>query len=185
MPGFVSQESSRFRLRPFTEADLPEFARYRALPDVARFQSWSSYSLTDARKLFDAMQSTPFGNPGSWHQIAIADKNTDRLLGDCALHFLEDQRQAEIGFTLAPEHQGQGLAGDALGLLLDYVFGDLGMHRVIAVTDAENLPARALLTRLGFRQEAHFVENIFFKGRWGDECLFACLASEWRPPGTR
>jgi len=185
MTGFVPLESSRVRLRPFAETDLPEFARYRALPGVARFQSWSSYSLADAEKLFAGMQRTPFGKPGSWHQIAIADKDTDTLLGDCALHFLEDEHQAEIGFTLAPEHQGRGLASAAVGLLLDYLFGSWHMHRVIAVTDAENLPAQALLTRLGFRQEAHFVQNIFFKGRWGDECLFACLASEWRTPAAR
>jgi len=175
-------ESERIRLRPFAESDLPAFARYRALPEVSRFQSWSSYSLADAEKLYAGLQITPFGQPGSWFQIAIADKESDTLLGDCALHFLEDGKQIEIGFTLAPENQGRGLARTAVALLLDYIFGDLRMHRVIAVTDAENRAARKLLSALGFRQEAHFVKNIFFKGQWGDEYLFACLASEWQPP---
>ena len=53
------------------------------------------------------------------------------------------------------------------------------MHRVIAVTDAENAAAAALLTRVGFRKEAHFRDNVFFKGAWGSEFLFAMLASEW------
>jgi RimJ/RimL family protein N-acetyltransferase len=36
------------------------------------------------------------------------------------------------------------------------------------------------LEAVGFRQEAHFVENIFFKGAWGSEFQYALLASEWQ-----
>jgi RimJ/RimL family protein N-acetyltransferase len=169
----------RCRLRDFTQRDLAEFARYRAIPEVARFQSWTDYSLADAQKLFIAQAGTRFGRDGSWYQVAIAANQDGALLGDCALHFLEDGRQLEIGFTVAPEHQGRGIAREALSLLLDHVFGTMKKYRVIAVTDAENVAAQKLLASLGFRKEAHYRENVFFKGRWGDECLFACLASEW------
>lgn len=172
--------SQRCRLRFFSEKDLMAFAQYRAAPSVARFQSWSSYSLDDAKKLFATLNTTDFGETGSWFQIAIADKQDDRLLGDCALHFLADDQQVEIGFTLAPEHQGKGLAKEAVAMLLDYVFMEMAKHRVIAITDAENHRAKKLLLALGFRQEAHYKKNVFFKGKWCDECLFACLESEWR-----
>jgi RimJ/RimL family protein N-acetyltransferase len=122
----------------------------------------------------------PFGTPGSWYQIAIADKRQDSLLGDCALHFLDDEQQVEIGFTLAPEYQGKGLGREAVSLLVNYIFGQLRKHRIIAITDAENTAARNLLAGIGFRQEAHYIQNTYFKGKWGDECLYACLASEWR-----
>jgi RimJ/RimL family protein N-acetyltransferase len=177
---FDTLQGQRCKLRPFTEQDLPAFTAYRADPAVARFQSWSSYSLDDARQLYAVLDRTVFGAPDTWFQIAIADRQHDSLLGDCALHFLADGQQIEIGFTLAPVQQGKGLAKEAVSLLLDYLFTQLGKHRVIAITDAENHPARKLLLGLGFRQEAHYVQNVFFKGSWGDECLFACLASEWR-----
>jgi RimJ/RimL family protein N-acetyltransferase len=176
---FAPIAGARVRIRDFSEKDLPEFARYRALPDVARYQSWERYGLEDARRLYAAQQAVSFGTAGSWHQLAVTDKRDDSLLGDCALHFLEDGRQMEIGFTLAPEHQGRGLAREAVGLLVAHLFGPMGRHRVIAVTDAENLPAQKLLTALGFRKEGHYIRNVFFKGKWGDECLFACLSSEW------
>jgi hypothetical protein len=32
------------------------------------------------------------------------------------------------------------------------------------------------------RQEAHFVDNVFFKGAWGSELLFAKLTREHHPP---
>jgi len=170
----------RVRLRAFAEKDLPEFARYRALPEVARYQSWERYTLEDAKRLHADQLKTAFGEAGSWYQVAVADRDTDALVGDCALHFLEDGRQMEIGFTLAPERQGRGLAREAVTLLVDHLFRTMQKHRVVAVTDAENQAARKLITALGFRQEAHYVKNIFFKGRWGDECLYALLSSEWK-----
>ena len=84
-----------------------------------------------------------------------------------------------MGFTLAPAHQGRGYATEALRGLLGYAFGTLGLHRVVAVTDALNAPAAALLERVGMRREAHFHENVFFKGAWGSEFVFAMLDHEW------
>lgn len=168
-------------LRDFREEDLPVFSAYRSDPLVARYQSWSPpFTLEDARAFHETLRATPFGAPGTWYQIAIADPTTDALLGDCAVHFLEDGMQAEIGFTMAREHQGRGLMREAVSALLDHLFGELGKHRVIAVTDARNDGAIRLLSGLGFRREGHFLQNVFFKGAWGDEMLFACLASERR-----
>jgi len=87
----------------------------------------------------------------------------------------------EIGFTLAPDEQSRGYATEALTALLDHVLGPMRLHRVIAITDARNTAAAALLARVGMRQEAHFVENVFFKGAWGSELLFAKLAREHQP----
>jgi ribosomal-protein-alanine N-acetyltransferase len=41
------------------------------------------------------------------------------------------------------------------------------------------------MERLGMRREAHFVENLWFKGRWSSEYWYAILRSEWlaRRPG--
>jgi RimJ/RimL family protein N-acetyltransferase len=55
----------------------------------------------------------------------------------------------------------------------------LNKHRVTAIVDATNAPAARLLERLGLRREGHFLQNVWFKGKWGDEFLYAVLQSEW------
>jgi RimJ/RimL family protein N-acetyltransferase len=84
-----------------------------------------------------------------------------------------------MGFALARGHQGRGLAREAAERVLAYAFDVLGLHRVVAVTDCENTRSAVLLERLGMRREAHFVENIWFKGAWGSEYLYAILRREW------
>ncbi|AQS40572.1 acetyltransferase, ribosomal protein N-acetylase [Shewanella psychrophila] len=178
-------QTERIICREFELNDLQFFADYRALPDVAKYQSWSEYCYQDALSLFEEMQRVPFGAVGHWFQLAITTKTDSKveasqLLGDLAVHFIDDE-QIEIGFTFAPDFQGQGFASEAVLGLLTYLFTQLKPHRVIATTDAENVPSWLLLERVGFRREAHFIENVFFKGAWGSEFQYAMLASEWRP----
>jgi RimJ/RimL family protein N-acetyltransferase len=119
--------------------------------------------------------------PGSWLQLAIVLVEMGKGIGDCGIHFHRDEpRHVELGITLARTHQGRGVATEALLSVLDYAFGSLGKHRAFAVTDTENLAAAGLFRRLGFRQEAHFVEHVWFKGAWGSEYLFELLDREWQ-----
>ncbi len=172
-------ETQRLLCRAFELADLKLFTAYRADPEVARYQSWQDYQYQDALTLFEGLQQTPFGTQGTWMQLALECRQTKSLLGDLALHFIDEQ-QVEIGFTLASEYQGQGLAREAVQGLLLYLFETLGKHRVSAITDVDNHAAWGLLERVGFRREAHYRDNIFFKGSWGSEYGYALLASEWR-----
>ncbi len=168
----------RVSLRLLQEQDLSAFAHYRSQADIARYQSWSEYTLEDAKSLYRNMGLRAFGAPGHWFQIAIIDNESGQLTGDLALHFI-DGRQTEIGFTLSSDWQGQGIAREALQLMLEYLFDGMKKHRVISITDTRNSAAVHLLERLAFRREAHYVDNIFFKGEWGSEYQYAMLASEW------
>jgi ribosomal-protein-alanine N-acetyltransferase len=179
-------ETARLRVRPFTVGDLEAFVAYRADADVERYQSWSDYTVEDGRALIEAMQGLRPGGaaPGQWLQLALEETAGGQLVGDLALKIdVDEPREAEVGFSLAPAHQGKGYATEALRGLLGHAFETLELHRVVAVTDALNTPAAALLQRVGMRQEAHFHENVFVKGSWGSELLFAMLEREWPAAG--
>jgi RimJ/RimL family protein N-acetyltransferase len=182
MPDFVfgCLSSDRLLLRPLRESDLSALCRYRSDPLVARYQSWTTFTEEQGHQLITDQARRQPGVPGTWFQMAIEHKDSGHMIGDCGLHTLRDSpRQAEVGFTLAREHQGKGYATEAVACLFDYVFGKLRLHRAIAVTDARNGPAARVLERLGMRREGHFIENIWFKGAWGDEYLYALLHHEW------
>ena len=170
----------RLVLRRLHDGDVEPFLAYRNDPAVARFQSWDGCGREEAAAFIRRQQAQPPLVPGEWMQAGIALRDTDLLIGDCGLCVRpDDARQATVGFTLARPFQGRGFAAEALGAVLDCVFGDAALHRVVADTDALNAPACALLERLGFRREAHLRQSLWFKGRWADEYLFAILRDEW------
>ena len=179
---FTGLKTERLLLRRFSPAEAPILHGYRIEKDVARYQSWdTSYSLESAKSLVASQQDLTFGTPDNWYQIAIIRQEDSAIVGDCALHIDgDDPRLGEVGFTLSKKYQGFGYAREATEAIITFVFEHLNMHRLRAITDAENTAAHTLLTRMGFRKEGHFVERVFYKGSWGSECEFAMLKKDWQ-----
>jgi RimJ/RimL family protein N-acetyltransferase len=177
---FTPLETPRLVLRAFEDADLAAFMAYRNDPENARYQSWDTLTAPRAQAFIQEQKHLEPGVPGQGFQFAVTLKDTGRLIGDVGLHVLvHDPRQAQLGVTFDRAFQGQGLATEAVSTVLDYAFINLDLHRVIAITDAENARTVALMERVGLRREGHFVKNTWFKGRWVDEDLFAVLQAEW------
>jgi RimJ/RimL family protein N-acetyltransferase len=179
MSADVRIETDRLVLVPITPADAEALFAYRSLPEVSRYQTWEPGSVAGAAAFIEGLADTPFDTPGTWFQLAVRLRDTDELVGDVGVHFLEDGEQVEIGFTLAPAAQGLGLGTEAVTAVLGHLFDALAKHRVTASVDPRNEPSVRLLRRVGMRQEAHFVRSLRFKGEWADDLLFAILESEW------
>ena len=173
-------ETERLILRNIELKDVDTFLEYRNDPFVAKYQSWEpTLNRKKVRDFIKKLQPHKIGEPGKWNQIVWILKENMVHIGDCALKVQNDNMQAELGFTLSSNYQGKGYAYEATRALINFAFETLTLHRVYSITDCKNKSAIKLLKSLGMRQEGHFIENIFFKGAWGDEYLFAVLQKEW------
>jgi RimJ/RimL family protein N-acetyltransferase len=179
--GAVEIQTDRLLLRRFLHADLEAFVAYRSDESVARFQSWDpSYSMADAERFLAEDSNLAPGQPGQWLQIAIEERGSGNLCGDCAVRVTAEQpRTAELGVTLAPHYQNQGIASEALMATLDWLFGEQDMHRVYAQADDRNKAVHRLLERLGFRLEARLIEADWYKGEWTTLRIYAVLKKDW------
>jgi RimJ/RimL family protein N-acetyltransferase len=176
----MSQKSPVLALTPLSPADAPRLAEYRAIPRVARYQGWAPGCVDDALR-FIASLAPRLDEPGTWFQFGIRLAESGVLVGDLGVHFPADlPGQAELGFTLAPEHQHRGYATEAVQAILAHLFGPLAKHRVFGSVDPRNAASIAVLQRVGMRQEAHFRQALFLKGEWVDDLVFAILQSEWK-----
>lgn len=173
-------ETQRLKLRVLEPTDAPQLLPYRSDERVAHYQSWRPRDLADAVRFIRETNEGVPGRSGSWLQLAICQAG-DGLIGDLGIHFL-DSDQWEIGYTLAPDNQGKGYAAEAVGAVLDDAFRHRGIHRVTASVDPANEASIRLLKRLGFRQEAHFIESYRTSDGWADDLVFALLAREWPDP---
>lgn len=173
-------ETRRITLSRLRSGDAREMFAYRSDPDVRRYQSWEPVSVDEVSTFIGGLASVVFDTPGTWFQFGVRLRGSGELVGDFGVHFPVDEPfQAEVGVTVAPSHQGRGLATEALSGMLSHLFGPAGKHRVFASVDPRNHASMALMRKVGMREEAHFRESLWFKGEWADDLVFAVLASEW------
>ena len=173
-------DTRRLQIRNLRLSDLADFYGYRSNPEVTKYQGFDVFSAEQAKAFIEEHADKEWGRPGEWVQYGIESKTTGKLIGDCAVRLdRHDTRLAEIGITISPAEQRKGFAKEVLVALLDHLFSRDDFHRVTETVDAENTASIQLLRSVGFRQEGHFIENIFFKGKWGSEYQFAMLKSEW------
>jgi RimJ/RimL family protein N-acetyltransferase len=176
--------TERLLLRRYRESDLDRLAAIKALPEVARYLYGEPATREEVELLLERrIASTRLEKDDDWIVLAVERQEDGLLLGDVTIFLRSvEHRQAEVGWVFHPDAAGHGYATEASRALIDLAFDTLGAHRVFARTDARNEPSSAPCHRLGMRQEAHFCESELFKGCWGDELVFAVLATEHRKP---
>jgi RimJ/RimL family protein N-acetyltransferase len=158
--------TQRLSLAPLTLADLSGFVAYRSDQEVARYQTWDApYSEAKALELIANQINVTLPAKGDWLQIGIHLSETDELVGDLALHQLDDQKPGfEIGFTVARQHQNLGYAKEAAARLIGELKDALGVNRFVATSDRRNVASIKVLSSLGFTQRADKSWEEQFKG---------------------
>ena len=158
--------TKRLRIEPLGNAAVADFADYRSDPDIARYQTWDTpYSNAQALELIEPQAGIELPPKGEWLQLGIHLVETDQLIGDLALHNLEDPEPSfEIGYTITTRFQGQGYAKESAAALIEFLVREQGAKRFIATPDRRNLASIKLLKSLGFVQRPEKSWDEFFKG---------------------
>ena len=87
-------------------------------------------------------------------------------------------RSAYLGYYAFAPWAGRGVMHAGLELVLDIVFGELGLHRVEANIQPHNAPSIALVRGLGFSLEGFSPRYLFIDGAWRDHERWALLADD-------
>jgi RimJ/RimL family protein N-acetyltransferase len=175
-------QTERLILRNFVDDDLETFLAYRNDSAVAKYQGWGlPYSREKAEAFVASMKERVALIQDGWIQYAIALKETNELIGDLGSYIRkEDIRQARIGFTIAAKYWRKGYVSEVIPYLLEYLFEDMDIHRVVADCDVDNVASYRTLEKLGFRREAHFIESYLVDGVYASEYHYGLLQREWR-----
>lgn len=172
-------ETERLIIKPITIGDKDEIFEYRRDTETNKYQGWIPETIEDV-EVFIGNTSKQINVPETWFQFVIVDKETQKIVGDLGIHFIDpENEQAEIGCTLNKDYQNKGFATESVRKVIDYLFKELNKHRIIASIDPENKNSIRLVERIGFRKEAHFVESLFINGKWVDDLIYALIEKDW------
>jgi RimJ/RimL family protein N-acetyltransferase len=180
--------TERLTIRPATLDDADATWQIRRIESVGRWLSAATGDRDDFRRKFaepERLSRTLLMELGG---AVIGDLYV--AVGDAWAQTEVAERargvQAEIGWVLAPDHEGRGYATEAVTEVLRICFEDLGLRRVFAQCFADNEPSWRLMERVGMRREEHAVrESLHRSGEWLDGLRYALLADEWRPARAR
>jgi RimJ/RimL family protein N-acetyltransferase len=160
------KEQDRHALRPLTED--PEVLRY-----INHGVPWTE---TESRAWLDRQrwQRETLG----YCYWKLLDRKTHRLVGFCGVQPLENSPETEIGWRLARDCWGRGLASEAAGAAMDDAFRRGGLRRLVALVMEPNLASRRVTEKLGMIYERAVVEFGM------DFLLYSIDREKWMAPGV-
>jgi [ribosomal protein S5]-alanine N-acetyltransferase len=118
---------------------------------------------------------------GAGYVFMVAERETpSRFVGKIALSGIMRgaMHGAYLGYWVAAESQGHGVATEAIGAVLDFAFGPANLHRVQAAIMPRNERSLRVVEKLGFRREGVAERYLQIAGKWEDHVLFAKTREE-------
>jgi len=168
-------------LRPCGEADVPGIVLAFSDPVMQRF-SWRTapYTETDARDYFAEQEEARLRGEGLNFAL-VEPPDQDVVLGCVSLYEVRlDQGCAAVGYWLAPEARGRGLATHAVRLLARWAFAGLGLARLELTCGPDNEASQHIAERCGFFREGLLRSHVPFKGARRDSVIYSLLPGELR-----
>lgn len=149
--------TQRLILRDWRDSDLDAFAALTADPEVMRhFPAVLDRAESDAlaerlraRIAEDGIGFWAVERPGVADFIGFVGLSRIRFEAPFA-------GNVEIGWRLAREHWGQGLASEAARACLHFGFDTMDLPRIVSFTVPENQRSRRVMEKLGMRHEGEF-----------------------------
>lgn len=180
-PARVTLTGSYVRLEP-VDANRHAEDLHAAYLEAEDASAWTYLSI-ERSETFDAYRQhaqTLSAKDDPLH-FAVVDLASGKAVGTLSLMRIDSRNGViEVGHVVySPRLQRTRLATEALYLLMQYVFDQLGYRRFEWKCDALNAPSRSAALRNGFRFEGIFRQALVYKGRNRDTAWFSIIDSEW------
>lgn len=144
-------ETARLYLRQFTSKDIDDLYAIYSNSEVMKYITQGIRNREEtAADLFDIIADWEKHGFGLW---AIVDPETNRLIGDGGLRFLDNTSEVEVGYLLAKAYWGKGLATEIAAASIKYGFEVLQLDKIVAVADPKNIASRRVMEKVGMKYQ--------------------------------
>ena len=141
-------ETTRLLLRTFTEDDAALIYELNLDPEVIRYTHDPINDLAHASEILGKViipQYTLY-NHGRW---AVHVKTTLEFLGWCGLKYRAELNEIDLGYRFKKEGWGKGYATEAAYATIQYGFEKIGLQRIVARAEIENIGSWKVLEKCG------------------------------------
>ncbi len=119
---------------------------------------------------------------GRWNGWVMCLTGDDTVVGEIVFNMESWQSQrAEIGYRLHKSAAGKGLCTQAAKILVNYLFEEIGVHKVVAKCDPRNQASSGVMEKLGMVKEAEYKQHYLVGDEWTDQADYGLLRQDWTP----
>lgn len=155
----------RTRLRPVTAGDADAVFEYAASPAVTKYMDFRRHTSLSESVAYAHRCETAWSESTAF-PWAILARDQDEFVGVVELRL--NPPTADFGYITAERFWGRGLASEAAGAVMDWVWAQKEIKRVWATCHPDNVASVRVLTKLGLELEAR-LERMTFRPQLGDE----------------
>lgn len=165
------ESSYQIQLKDLTINDLDAFMTWAADENVTRSLMWESYKSKEDASIF--LQNIVESHP--WFKAICVD---GQVIGSITLDKGKGAHscKAELGYVIAKSQWGKGYITSAIKEALKTGFSDLGITRIEAFVDPENIASVKALKKAGFTCEGLLKRSVIHKGTVRDRFIFSYLS---------
>jgi RimJ/RimL family protein N-acetyltransferase len=156
---FPELKSERLRLGELSVKDIPTIVEYAGNPNISvtTLNIPHPYSEKDAVNWISMAYQ---GFNSKWqYTFGIYLESTDEFIGGIGLHLQRRYDRAEIGYWVAEPFWNKGYCSEATGLILDYGFKKLKLHKIIATHLVSNLASGKVMINNGMIKESELKDH--------------------------
>jgi ribosomal-protein-alanine N-acetyltransferase len=178
----VNGKRLNVHLRRATADDAEDVVRWRNQPTSLRFQASPRRTVEQVRELLGAQQDVETGPDAAGKLYWIIEVD-DAACGQIQVAVdpgFRQQLMATLGYTVAEEMQGRGVATEAVRQAIGIAFGPggLGLERIEAVAAVENKASRRVLEKAGFQFEGIRRGLLRIQGQRVDHACYGILVTD-------
>lgn len=172
--------TERLVLRRFTPDDAPAvYANWASDPAVTVTLEWEAHPDLDVTRAVLQTWAEQHESDGYYNWAITRD---GEAIGAIAVVNCSAQHAyAEIGYALSRSLWRQGIMTEALGAVTDFLFGEVGVNRLLLMHDTQNPASGRVMVKNGYMLEGVLREQRRRKdGSFGDLRVYGMLQKEWR-----
>lgn len=163
---------SNIRIRRLLPADREEFHKL-ARASQSFLRPWIDPPATDEQfDVYLKRLESPADEP-----MLVCEASSGRIAGVINIGCIVrgPLQSGFLGFWIGEPFVRRGYMSEALPLAVQYVFGDLGLHRLEANIQPGNTPSIALVRKCGFSKEGFSPKYLKVFGEWRDHERWAIV----------
>jgi ribosomal-protein-alanine N-acetyltransferase len=168
-------ETTRLFLREYEASDYDDLRKIDGDAEVQRYRGGHIVTEEQTHAWIERTHILRLEKPRLRYPLVMVLKDGGQLIGSCLFGITDaTRREAELGYLIKRRYWGQGFTTEAARALLDFGFGVLGLHRVWAQANPENVGSWRVMEKLGMRREGQLREvKLTATGEWRDIYLYA------------